>query len=201
MAGIVRKVGPKDSRFLHFSFPRFRSVFNFPLSSDYDRQNERERERRDGILLRTASPAREMETGTEVLPRSSSSVARRAEVVISSTRRLSTFRALCRCRAFDGENGDSGAISGNGKLENLVRLALKRLNVSYLTISSRFGMVRARGVRVSRAWRREEGRFSIRSVARDRTVEILFARRPAGFLLVEHIGVISFTTRLRVRDI
>jgi hypothetical protein len=63
---------------------------------------------------------------------------------------LSPFRQLCEERgervidhpvvpfgSRDGRIWDSDAILDNGKLEDLVRLALKRLNVSYLTILSR----------------------------------------------------------------
>lgn len=112
MAGIARKVGSKDSRFCVFVCTPFYVLARvlFPLSSSLDRQNERKREGFSRSLSLLADLARGEEKEPWVSPR----------------------------RPFSSrEEWDSDAILDNGKLENLVRLALKRLNVSYLTILSR----------------------------------------------------------------
>lgn len=112
MAGIARKVGSKDSRFLRFrlhtslrSRVRALSAFIGPWSA--------EREVTEGFT-RSLSPF----------------------VSLRGERRESrSFR-----RPFSSHGGRMGIRTrflDNGKLEDLVRLALKRLNVSYLTILSR----------------------------------------------------------------
>lgn len=112
MAGIARKVGSKDSRFCVFVCTPFYVLARvlFPLSSSLDRQNERKRVG----FSRSLSPLADLARGEE-------------RESVSLPRRPFSSR----------EEWDSDAILDNGKLENLVRLALKRLNVSYLTILSR----------------------------------------------------------------
>lgn len=129
-----------ESRAQRFPFLHFRSTLSFHLTFHFHRITiVRTREaRRDPLShderhLRSRDSRAEVDGGEPPTGRSSV-VARGGR--ISSTRRFSPLRALCRCRAFD-EEWRLGCDSGNGKLENLVRLALKRLNVSYLTISSR----------------------------------------------------------------
>lgn len=111
MAGIARKVGSKDSRFCVFVCTPLYVLARvlFPLSSSLDRQNEGKR--RDFHVLFLHSPTLREEKSRSLSPRCPSVLLTKVE-------------------------WDSDAILNNGKLEDLVRLALKRLNVSYLTISS-----------------------------------------------------------------
>lgn len=113
MAGIARKVGSKDSRFLRFRLhtslccrARALSAFIEPRSA--------EREETEGSS-RSLSPFAVFARGEE----------KESRIVPPVT----PFHAKVEW--------DSDAILDNGKLEDLVRLALKRLNVSYLTILSR----------------------------------------------------------------
>lgn len=166
MAGTVRKVGPKDSRFCTF-VPRFRFRLDLPLSPDYtDRRNGIGEERRDSPSrgerhLPFADLAREVHAGAGTSPASeragTSVVAPRGR--ISSPLRFSPLRAFRVVVALSTRNGGFGCDSGNEKLENLVRLALKRLNVSYLTISSRLvWFERGALVRRARTWKEERTR-------------------------------------------
>lgn len=115
MAGIARKVGSKDSRFCVFrshtslcSRARALSAFIGPRSA--------EREETEGFS-RSLSPLADCARGGGE---------RRAE---ENPPAPFQFGAKVEW--------DSDAILDNVKLEDLVRLALKRLNVSYLTILSR----------------------------------------------------------------
>lgn len=138
MADIARKVGSKDSRFCVFVYipslrSRARVLFAFTSAKRLDRQNKR-----NGGLL---------------------------------TRSLSSFATLWRERrksenprrsfwSREGRMGFGRDSMDNRKLEDLVRLALKRLNVSYLTIMSRLVWFQREMPCVSRTWTQEKLVFS-----------------------------------------
>lgn len=114
MAGIARKVGSKDSCFcvfrLHTSLCCRARALSGPRSA--------KREETEGFS-RSLSPFADPVRGE----------GRERERV--GTLPPATLSVCVKVER------DSNAILDNGKLEDLVRLALKRLNVSYLTILSR----------------------------------------------------------------
>lgn len=115
MAGIARKVGSKDSCFLRFRLHTFLCSRARALPAFIIGPRSAEREETEGFLASFLSPLADLARGE------------RKEVA-------DPFGALSvRAKV----EWDSDAILDNGKLEDLVRLALKRLNVSYLTILSR----------------------------------------------------------------
>lgn len=123
-----------ESRVQRFPFFRFHVILfyvfarAFPLSSGLDRQNERNGESLALILLLHSLRKAEEE---EREPNFSRALSRPREGRIH---RFSSFRA---CILVSLWRIGFGRDLGNEKLEDLVRLALKRLNVSYLTILSR----------------------------------------------------------------
>jgi len=129
MAGIARKVGSKDSRFLCFrsmSLLRFRALSAFIEPRLTERKERREsRSRSLSPLIARGEGGR---TRTEFFA-SPLQAARRQNPPIFFISDVCIFVSLWRI-GFERD-------SDNGKLEDLVRLALKRLNVSYLTILSR----------------------------------------------------------------
>lgn len=122
MADIARKVGSKDSCFSHFL------IF---LHRDSIREGNKE------IFSLVLSPFTVKEEGRE-----------RARDSFSDRKTKSSDDPLY----FETNSSRiwiSGATRMMGKLEDLVRLALKRLNVSYLTILSRLVWYETRNVCVS----------------------------------------------------
>lgn len=130
MAGIARKSWAQ-----RFPFSRFRSTlgcsaFSRALLARLFRSTEREK--------RSEQRRRRSSRGWDRAPALAAGPVR---VKAESSRRSSSVSAGARPR-LPARDASLGRDSANGKrnrrkLEDLVRLALKRLNVSYLTISSR----------------------------------------------------------------
>lgn len=131
MAGIARKVGSKDSRFFVSTYSplRFRArAFRFHRAS-IGRTKGTERASLSSSFSFTRCERRRRKNENRIFFSRALSRPREGRI-----RRVSSFRA---CILVSLWRIGFGRDSGNGKLEDLVRLALKRLNVSYLTILSR----------------------------------------------------------------
>jgi len=126
MAGIARKVGSKDSRFSHFP------IFSY-IGTRFGRETE-------GSSRSSSRPSRLKEKGGG---------RRKDEIPFSDRAETKSSDDSLDFETNSSRIWISDATRTMGKLEDLVRLALKRLNVSYLTILSRLVWYETRNVCVS----------------------------------------------------